>query len=175
MKVENSLAQKVVSDSNSARNRFELYEKFYLSLNEKGIKYLRSESIKYKRCLSDIQDLILPGVKKICPTCNIVCCKLHCPDLSIYIADTVGGFTLNDYMLVRCDQILPNPQYGNVGQNLCPFWDNGCRLPVDCRSYMCIQYFCDNLKKELDLEAIEHCLGNIRQVLDSFSVGKCII
>jgi hypothetical protein len=175
MKVENSLAQKVVSDSNSARNRFELYEKFYLSLNEKGIKYLRSESIKYKRCLSDIQDLILPGVKKICPTCNIVCCKLHCPDLSIYIADTVGGFTLNDYMLVRCDQILPNPQYGNVGQNLCPFWDNGCRLPVDCRSYMCIQYFCDNLKKELDLEAIEHCLGNIRQVLDSFSVGKCMI
>lgn len=175
MKVENSLVQKVVSDANSARSRFELYEKFYLSLNEKGIKYLRSESIKYKRCLSDIQDLILPGVKKICPTCNIVCCKLHCPDLSIYIADTVGGFTLNDYMLVRCDQILPDPQYGNVGQNLCPFWDNGCRLPVDCRSYMCIQYFCDNLKKELDLEAIEHCLGNIRQVLDSFSVGKCMI
>lgn len=175
MKVENSLVQKLVSDAKSARSRFELYEKFYLSLNERAKKYLRSESIEYKRCLSDIQDLILPGVKKICPTCNIVCCKLHCPDLSIYTADTVGGFTLNDYLLVRCDQILPNPQYENVGKNLCPFWDNGCRLPVDCRSYMCIQYFCDNLKNELDLEAIEHCLGNIRKVLDSFSIGKCMI
>jgi hypothetical protein len=175
MHQKDSLMDKTVSDLKAARERFELYEKFYLSLSDKARQYLRNESKKYKRSLKEIQGLILPSVKKICPACDGQCCRLYTTELSIYITGTVGGFSLNDYLLARCDEILPDPCYENAVKNLCPFSDLGCILPVDCRSFLCIQFFCDKLKKSLDMKPVLECLGKLRAILDSFSIGKCMV
>ena len=161
--------------SKAAKKRFELYEKFYLSLNDNAIKYLINESKKYKRSLKEIQELILPGVREICPACEVQCCRLYTPELSIYVAGTVGGFGLKDYLLIRCDEILPDPCYENAEKNLCPFWDSGCILPVDCRSFLCIQFFCTKLKNTLDMEAVTESLRKIQAILDSFSIAKCMV
>ena len=170
-----SLNDRMLSDFKKARERFELYEKFYLSLSNKAKKYLKSKSKEYKRCLIDIQELILPSVRRICPTCKIQCCKLYTPELSIYIAGSVGGFDLADYLLTRCDETLPDPYYENTERNLCPFWADGCVLPVDCRSLLCIQFFCDKLKEELDMEPISKYLEEIQSVLNDFSIGECMV
>ncbi len=175
MHQKDGLTERAVSDFNAARQRFELYEKFYLSLSDRARQYLRDESIKYKRSLKEIQALILPSVRKICPTCDKQCCRLYIPELSIYIAGTIGGFAINDYLLARCDEILPDPCYENAGKNLCPFWDLGCILPVDCRSFLCIQFFCDKLKNALNMEAVTESLRKMQSILDSFSIGKCMV
>jgi len=174
MHQKNGLKERAVSDFKAARERYELYERFYQSLSDKARIYLRNESKKYKKFLRDIQELILPIVKEHCPVCDIQCCKLYTPELSIYIAGTVGGFNLNDYLLIRCDEILPDPCYENAEKNLCPFWDSGCILPVDCRSFLCIQFFCDKLKSSLDMEAVTESLRKIQTILDSFSIAKCM-
>jgi hypothetical protein len=165
---------RALSDFRAARERFELFEKFYLSLSGNAKEYLGRESKEYKRYLKEIQGLILPTVGKVCPTCETQCCRLYTPELSIYIAGTVGGFALEDYLLVRCDEKLPDPAYENAMKNLCPFWDVGCVLPVDCRSFLCVQYFCDNLKKELAMDPVLEILGKIRTVLNGFSVAGCM-
>ena len=165
---------RAISDFKAARERFELYEKFYLSLSGRAKQYLRNESKRFKGSLKETQDLILPSVRKICPSCDIQCCKLYTPELSIYIAGTVGGFDLKDYLLVRCDQELPDPCYENAEKNLCPFWDVGCILPVDCRSFLCIQFFCDKLQKELNMELVSESLDRIRDLLNNFSIGNCM-
>jgi len=172
---KNSPTEKVISDFKAARKRFELYEKFYISLNRSAKEYLKKESKKYKGCLKEIQALILPSISRICPTCNIQCCKLYISEHSIYIATTVGGFDLKDYLLARCDEFLPDPCYENAEKNVCPFWNFGCILAVDCRSYLCIQYFCDELLKEIDMKPVSECLRKIRAVLDGFSIGRCMV
>ena len=175
MHQKDSLTERAVSDFKGARQRFELYEKFYLSLSDRARQYLRDESIRYKKSLREIQDMILPGVREICPACHRHCCRLIAPELSVYTACTVGGFGIADYLMIRCDKILPDPCYENTEKNLCPFWDEGCILPVDCRSFLCIQFFCDRLEKALDMEAVTESLGKIQAILDSFSIAKCMV
>jgi len=169
------LTEKIMWDFKRAQREFELYERFYVGLSENAKKYLTYQSKRYKELLLNIQEIILPSVKGNCPTCNIVCCKLYTPELSIYIAGSVGGFDCVDYLLIRCDTILPDPYYENAEKNLCPFWTDGCILPVDCRSYFCIQYFCDKLKKELDMQLISKYLEKVRFVLNNFSVRECMV
>lgn len=175
MQQEDKLIERALADFRSARKTFELCEKFYLSLSENAKEYLRRESRAYKTSLMEVQGLILPTVRKTCPACETPCCRLYTPELSIYIAGTVGGFALEDYLLVRCDEKLPDPVYENAVKNLCPFWDLGCVLPADCRSFLCVQYFCDSLKKELDMEPVLQGLGRIRALLNRFSVGSCMV
>ena len=171
----NSLNDQMGSDFKKARKRFELYEKFYLSLSDKARKYLKGKSKEYKECLVSIQELILPGVRKTCPTCRIPCCKLSTPERSIYVAGSVGGFDITDYLLSRYDSNLPDPDYENAERNLCPFWEGGCTLPLDCRSFLCIQYFCEELKSELDMKLISEELRKIESVLNSFSIAECMV
>ena len=168
------LKDKIVSDFKKAQKEFELYEKFYLGLSEKARTYLRCQSKKYKKTLLAIQEVILPSVKRNCPTCKIQCCKLYTPEPSIYIAGSMGGFNCVDYLLIRCDTILPNACYENAEKNLCPFWRDGCILPLACRSYLCIQYFCDKLKEELDMKLISKYLEKARYVIDNFSIQECM-
>ncbi len=66
MRQKDNLMDRVVSDFKAARERFEIYEKFYLSLSDNARQYIRDESKKYKRSLREIGELILPGVGKIC-------------------------------------------------------------------------------------------------------------
>jgi hypothetical protein len=174
MSPTNGRMEKAIADFKSARERFELYEKFYLSVRGDARRYLESESNTYKIALRKIQALILPGIGKICPVCETQCCRLDDPEISIYIACTVGGFGLKDYLLARCNAIWPDPRYENAVKNLCRFWNSGCSLPTDCRSFLCIQFFCDKLKKNLDMRAVTESLGKLRTILDSFSIGKCM-
>ena len=169
------LSNRMTSDFREAREKYEIYGKFYVSLSHKAREYLKNKSQEYKRCLTDIQRLILPVVNKVCPTCESHCCRLSTPERSIYIAGSVGGFDLYDYLLTKCNNRLPDPDYAKAEQNLCPFWENGCILPLDCRSYLCIQYFCDELKQEIDMKLISEHLKNIESVLDSFSIGECMV
>lgn len=164
-----------MKDFKQARKEFNFYEKFYQGLSDNAKKYLKDESIKYKKVLSNIQEIILPSVRQICPTCSIQCCKLHTPELSIYIAGTVGGFRCVDYLLVRCDTDFSGPCYENAEKNLCPFFKDGCNLPSDCRSYSCIRYFCDDLKNEVDMEYISKCLEEAASILTNFSLRDCLM
>jgi len=106
-----------MSDFKKAQKEFALYEKFYLGLSENAKKYLRHQSKIYKTLLLDIQEIITPSVKSNCPICKIQCCKLYTPELSIYVAGSVGGFNCVDYLLIRCDTILPDPCYENAEEN----------------------------------------------------------
>ena len=166
---------KIMSDFKKAREQFELYEKFYLGLSENARKYLKPLSMEYKNILSDIQEIILPSIKRNCPICIYNCCKLYTPELSIYVAGSLGCFDYIDYLLVRCETTLPNPYYENAQKNLCPFWSYGCILPVDCRSYLCIKYFCDKLKEELDMQLISKYLKKARSIIDNFSTQVCML
>ena len=119
----NSLNDRMASDFIMAREKYEIFGKFYVSLSHRAKKYLANKSQEYKRCLTDIQRLILPVVNKVCPTCTPHCCRLFTPERSIYIAGSVGGFDLCDYLLTQCDNDLPDPDYKKVDKNLCPFWE----------------------------------------------------
>ncbi len=50
----------------------------------------------------------------------------------------------------------------------------GCILPPDCRSFLCIQFFCERLKQNLDMAAVGASLGRTKAILDSFSIGRCM-
>ena len=169
-----SLNDEIIPDLKKTKQKFELYEKFYLGLSVNARQYLKQRSIEYKNILLDIQEIILPTVKKKCPIC-IQCCQLYVPELSINIAGTVGGFNCVDYLLTRCDIVLPAPNYENAAKNLCPFFANGCILPANCRSSLCIQYFCDDLKKEIDMQTLSKHLQKLRLVIDNFSIAKCMV
>ncbi|MBW1915849.1 MAG: hypothetical protein JRI86_13110 [Deltaproteobacteria bacterium] len=175
MNMTEGLEDKILSDFKRPQKEFELYEKFYLGLGENAKIYLKCESKKYKKIVLAIQEVIQPSVRMNCIRCEIHCCKLYVPELSIYIAKPVGCFDLINYLLVRCDTVLPDPCYENMEKNVCPFYVNGCTLPVDCRSYLCIQYFCDKIKKELDMQLISKYLEKAKFVLNHFSVQECMI
>ena len=173
MSETNNLQRKLQHDIQMARVRFEGYEKLYAGLTGDGKKYLQNQSMTYKKTLLDIQKLIVPAVQKNCPSC-INCCKLYTPELSIYIAGSLGCFDFIDYILVRCDTVLPNPNFSNMEDNLCAFWKNGCTLPLDCRSFLCTKYFCDELKEELDMRVISEKVNILKSILANFSIKKCL-
>ena len=174
MKTTENLHDRIKPDFRRGRKKFALYEKFYLSLSENGKKYLQVRSKEYKEILLDIQRVILPYIKKHCPAC-INCCKLHTPELSIYIAESVGCFSCVDYLLVRFDTRLPDPNYENAEKNLCPFWSDGCILPSDCRSSLCIGYFCETLMKELNMQEISEHLEKLATIVSNFSIQQCMV
>jgi hypothetical protein len=169
------LSERAVTDFKKAREKYEAFGMFYISLSHKAKQYLENKSQEYERCFIDIQRLILPAVKKVCPTCEPHCCRLSILERSIYIAGTVGGFELHDYLLAQCNNTLPDPDYEKAERNLCPFWEHDCKLPIDCRSYLCIQYFCDELKQELDMELLSEHLREIESVLNSFSITEYMV
>ena len=173
MSETNNLKREREHDIQLARKRFEGYEKLYAGLSGDGKKYLQNESRKYKETVFNIQQLILPSIQKNCPSC-INCCKLDTPELSIYIAGSLGCFQFVDYILVRCDKVLPEPNFSNMEDNLCAFWADGCVLPPDCRSFSCTKYFCDTLKKELDMEVISEHLQFLESLMQDFSIKKCL-
>ncbi len=169
----NDIEKRLLKDMQLAKRKFECYEKMYIGLSGDGKKYLQAQSRRYKRKVSEIQKIILPALNDICPTC-INCCKLYTPELSIYIAGSIGCFQFIDYVLVRCNNILPNPYFENIKHNLCPFWAEGCILPSDSRSYLCTKYFCDKLKKELDMRVISEHLEVLKSIIKDFSIKKCL-
>ena len=173
MSETDNLTRDLQHDIQMARKKFEGYEKLYAGLSGDGKKYLQKESKKYKRTVLSIQQLILPSIQRNCPSC-INCCKLYTPELSIYIAGSLGCFDFVDYILVRCDTVLPDPNFRNMEYNLCAFWAEGCTLPIDCRSFSCIKYFCDDLKKEIDMNVIAEHLDTLKSVIDNFSIQKCL-
>lgn len=171
----NQQKDKILSDVKTALNLFKFYDTFYQSLNGNAKSYLQSQSKKYKKILSDIQEIILPHVNKICPKCDIQCCKIYNPKSNSYIYKRVGFFECVDYLLVKCDTDLPEPLYANVEKNLCLFFKNGCILPVDCRSWTCIEYFCDNLKNEINMAPISKYLEDAESILKDFSLRECLM
>ncbi len=173
MRKTNDLRKQLLTHIKLAQEKFECYEKIYIGLSEDGKKYLQTQSRVYKRKVSDIQEMIFPYLNRNCPTC-INCCKLYTPELSIYIAGTIGCFEFIDYLLVRFDTILPKPNFGNMENNLCPFWAEGCTLPSDCRSFSCTRYFCDKLKREINMKAISEHLNDLELLLDNFSIKECL-
>ena len=173
MRETNNLKRDLQHDIQLARIRFEGYEKLYMGLSGDGKKYLRNQSKTYKGSVLDIQQLILPSIQGNCPSC-INCCKLDTPELSIHIAGSLGCFDFIDYILVRCDTVLPNPNFSNMEDNLCAFWADGCVLPNDCRSFSCTKYFCDKLKKVLDMKVISKYLSTLKSTMDNFSIKKCL-
>ena len=116
MSETNNLKRELQRDIQLARKKFEGYDKLYAGLSGDGKKYLQNESKKYKRTVLDIQQLILPSVQRNCPSC-INCCKLDTPELSIYIAGSLGclqlGVTL--YYLILFLKIW-NTIYVHSGQ-----------------------------------------------------------
>ena len=173
MSETNNLKRELQHDIQLARKKFEGYEKLYAGLCGDGKEYLQDESKKYKKTVLNIQQLILPSIRRNCPSC-INCCKLDTPELSIYIAGSLGCFDFVDYILVRCDTVLPDPNFSNMEENLCAFWADGCFLPHDCRSFLCTKYFCNTLKKELDMKVISGHLQLLESLMQNFSVKKCL-
>jgi len=166
--------EQILLDTQTALNRFQFYEKVYLSINGNAKTYLKSQSRRYKKVLLDIQKVILPHTRKICPTCKETCCKIYNPKKSCYILRNVGAFECADYLLARCDTQLPDPCTENAEKNLCLFLDGGCTLPADCRSLICISFFCDTLRNELDMKPIDNYLQQARLALMNFSMRECL-
>jgi hypothetical protein len=166
------MADEIRKDQETARGEFEFYENVYEKLSERAREYLKPRSREYKRTLADIREMILPAVSKICSVCQSTCCLLYNQERSIYMAKTIGGFSFIDYLLSRCDTVLPEPHYQNVEKNLCPFWDDGCILPVDARSYLCVRYFCDKIKKELDMKAVSRHLEKLKSMLSDLTLRE---
>jgi len=164
----------ILADHKKARSSYTFYEAVYQRLDSKAKAYVRCRSVKYKKALIAIQREISPHVKKICSSCADICCRLENKERNIYIAGRIGVFELVDYLLVRCDTELPEPIYENAERNLCVFWREGCILPSDCRSYSCIQYFCEDLSREIDEGSVTKLLERAHKILADFSVGECL-
>ncbi|MBW2172715.1 MAG: hypothetical protein JRF69_12235 [Deltaproteobacteria bacterium] len=165
----------IMSDIERALKIIKFYENFYVGLNGNAKKYLKCQSAKYKEALLNIQEVILPSIKETCPTCVEGCCKLYEAKRSIYMAGAVGGFGCVDYLLVRCDTQLPDLCCENAENNLCLFFDSGCTLPADCRSYECIRYFCDQLNNKIDMQLISKYLEEAESILTDFSIRRLVL
>lgn len=153
---------------------FACYEDTYRKVQGQGLIYLASCSASYKEVLSRLQDLIQPAVASACPTCNESCCRVWAPVHRIDLSSSVGGFQLADYLLARHGATLPAPVFANLESNLCPFFAEGCALPREARSYCCAQWFCKRLGTHLDMEAIRALVAQLKQVVSSFSVSRCL-
>ncbi len=168
------MQKKILQDSELARQQFEMFERIYRNLKVAEKKYLKSNSIEYKKILASIQEIILPTIQNNCSVCKTSCCRLYGSGTNVYAAGTVGCFKMSDFLLVRCDTILPEPKYENAKKNLCPFWAHGCMLPLDGRSFTCVQYFCDNIAKELDMKKIARHLEQADSIVDKCSPQKLL-
>jgi hypothetical protein len=84
----NDSNERLLTDTKLAQKKFECYEKIYIGLAEGGKRYLRSQSKLYKERVTDIQKLILPALKRNCPTC-INCCKLLQVALDVFTSQTI--------------------------------------------------------------------------------------
>lgn len=153
---------------------FACYEDTYQKVRGEGLGYLSSYSESYKKVLGRLQDLIQSAVSSACPTCPESCCRVWAPARRIDLSSSVGGFQLVDYLLARHGTILPAPVYGNLEENLCPFFADGCSLPRNARSYCCTQWFCERLGTRLDMETIRLLVAQLRQIVNSFSVARCL-
>ena len=173
MREPNNLKKQLLSDISLAQKQFECYEDIYVGINGNGKKYLQIQSAIYKKTILDVQKLIQPVVGRICPTCE-KCCKINSPEVSVYTARAFGCFDFIDYILARCDTVLPVPNFKNMQNNYCAFWLNGCILPDDCRSLMCINFFCDEIKKEFDMNVISEHLEILQSFIQKFSIQKCL-
>lgn len=169
------VSEAFVRDCAAARENYQTFEFAYRLLRPDDLTYLREQSAAYKRAVLAVQELIEPVVRSTCPVCPYgTCCRLSTPELSIYIARSVGGFVLTDYLLVRCEVELPAPDFANTRLNLCPFWDNGCRLRPDCRSLLCLQYFCESLRHELDMDLVNKKIAEVQAILENFSMNRLL-
>jgi hypothetical protein len=169
------LNKKILRDCISTREEFQAFEFAYRVLQPEDRVYLREQSAAYKRAVLEVQELVLPVVNEYCPACVYgTCCRLHSPELNIYIARSVGCFTVVDYLLVRCETELPEPDFGNSAKNLCAFWNNGCRLNADCRSLMCLKFFCEPLRHVLNMNLVNKRVAAVQSVTDNFSLGKLL-
>jgi len=164
----------ILRDCNRAKEKLRLFEFPYRALRPEDLAYLREQSAAYKRAVLAVQELILPAVNRHCPSCAQICCRLHAPEHQVYIAGTVGCFQLVDYLLVRCDTDLPVPDFDRTGQNLCAFWDNGCPLRPDCRSLTCLQWFCEPIRQDLDMEAVNERIVAVKTIVDRFSLRQLL-
>jgi hypothetical protein len=169
------LNENTLGDCDSARKKFEAFEIVYRLLRPNDLKYLREQSAAYKQAVLGVQELILPLVSKHCPSCVFgTCCRLHSPELSIYIAKSVGCFNVVDFLLARCDAELPEPDFDNNSRNLCAFWVNGCRLRPDCRSLTCLKFFCEPLRSELDMDLVNGRIAAVESVVEHFSLSRLL-
>jgi hypothetical protein len=172
---DTDLKKNLLHDFKSAQEKFKAFEFTYRVLLPGDLMYLRKQSATYKKAVKEIQKLILPAVRKHCPHCRYgTCCRLNTPELSIYIAGTIGCFNLTDYLLVRCDTELPAPDFANGRRNLCPFWDNGCRLQPDCRSLLCLRFFCEPIGQDLNMDLVNEHIAAAKSVVDNFSLGRLL-
>jgi hypothetical protein len=160
---------------NFAKEKFESFELVYRVLRPNDRKYLREQSAVYKRSVREVQAFMLPVVSKHCSSCPFgLCCRLSSPKLKINITESIGCFGLIDYLLVRCDTELPAPNFENAQQNLCFYWENGCRLEPDCRSLTCLKFFCKPLRRDLDMVLVNRSLAKVQAVVNNFSMSRLL-
>ena len=164
---------RMTEDANAAIEKYRGFEVAYRLLKGDELAYLREWSRAYKEAALALQELILPVVNEECPQCEFgTCCRLYSSKLKIYIARSIGGFDFEDFLLARCDSELPEPDLTNRARNFCAFWDNGCRLDADCRSLICLGFFCESLRKRLDMNEVDGKLAAVRHVVENFSLHR---
>jgi hypothetical protein len=165
---------RLLSDIAAAKSMYEGFEAIYAGIESQGKRYLQARSQEYRKTLMDAQDAILHATRKHCPNCG-GCCAVSAPELNVYTARSTGCFQFIDYVLARCDTELPKPQYANMTHNRCAYLaDNGCSLPLDCRSYTCTRYVCEKITKDLDVEVFAERIKALKSVIDQFSVLACL-
>jgi len=152
---------------------YECFEKLYLRITGTGKEYLEYHSREYKSRAATVQQIILPSIKRKCPYCKHLCCKPYNPELSI-IFRSIGLLNFPNYLLIRCNTVLPQPKYDNLENNLCAFWENGCLLPLDCRSYACLHWFCDEVQKEININLLSKDLDALKVIVDNLSINTCL-
>jgi hypothetical protein len=152
---------------------YECFEKLYLKITGTAKEYLEFHSREYKSRATRIQQIILPSIKRKCPYCKHLCCKPYNPELSIMFIP-IGLLNFSNYLLIRCNTVLPQPKYDNLENNLCAFWENGCLLPLDCRSYACFHWFCNELQKEININLFSKDLDTLKVIVDNLSINNCL-
>lgn len=173
---DTNLNKILLRDCELAQEKFKAFEFVYRVLLPDDLRYLREKSAAYKKAVLAVQELILPAVRKHCSHCTYgTCCRLSAPELCVYIAGSVGGFGLTDYLLARCDSKLPEPDFANGQRSLCAFWDNGCRLQPDSRSLLCLKFFCEPLRCDLDMDLVNKRIAAVQVVVNDFSLKKLFL
>ncbi len=172
--MESPNQERILKDIRHAVRVFACFEETFGRIDGPGLAYLREWSGRYKATLRQLQEMVGPAVAAVCPKCTEPCCQLSAPTQRIYLALSLGGFQLVDYLLVRCDTVLPRPALENAQRNHCPFLGQGCVLPADSRSYCCTQWFCADLAKRLDMSRIRILVEQLREIVSTFSVSRCL-
>ena len=168
------LENQIEIDLKRGLENLRIFEKIYLNLTSDALEYLKKYSSLYRLKISEIQKLILPEVKRICSKCEEHCCKLFSVRHNIYLARVPGGFSFKEFLLARYNNPRFKLRVENPGENLCPFWKNGCQIPEDSRSLLCISWFCEDLKKGLNMDKIALLVEEAEVLVKEFSLKKCL-